>query len=104
MYFDVKHTVAKKPGGSIKVTFKYLHKSRLPIMLTYTSSVEDVHNLYKQEDKYITVERNNTGKWKEAEIVIDELSLENSCKHLCDFVLSGQYSEAKVTDIKVEIQ
>lgn len=104
MYFDVKDTVAKKPGGSIKVTFKYLDKSRLPIMLRYTSSVEDVHNLYKQEDKYITVERNNTGKWKEAEIVIDELSLENSCKHLCDFVLSGQYSEAKVTDIKVEIQ
>ena len=104
MYFDIKDNVAKKPEGSIKVTFKYLDKGRLPIMLRYTSSVEDVHNLYKQEDKYITVERNNTGKWKEAEIVIDELSLENSCKHLCDFVLSGQYSEAKVTDINVEIK
>ena len=104
MYFDVKDTVAKKPEGSIKITFKYLDKSRLPIMLRYTSSVEDVHNLYKQEDKYITIERKNTGKWKEAEIVIDELSLSNSCKHLCDFVLSGQYSEAKVTDINVELR
>ena len=86
------------------MTFKYLDKSRLPIMLRYTSSVEDVHNLYKQEDKYITIERNNSGAWKDAEIIIDELSLENSCKHLCDFVLSGQYSEANVTDIKVEIK
>lgn len=104
MYFDVKDELKKTPCGSIKVTFKYLDRSRLPIMLRYTSSVEDVHDLYKQEDKYLTVERNNSGKWKTAELVIDELSLENSCKHLCDFVLSGQYSEAKITDIKVEIQ
>ena len=104
MYFDVKDSLGKTPSGKIKVTFKYLDRSRLPIMLRYTSSVEDVHNLYKQEDKYITIERNNSGVWKEAEILIDELSLENSCKHLCDFVLSGQYSEAKVTDIKVEIK
>ena len=103
MYLDVNDDFAKAPTCDVKLKFRYKDEGKLPIMLTYTSSVEADTDLYKTEDKRIQIPRGNTKLWKDAEFVLEDISLNNSCRFLTDFALEGQYSKALISDITVEI-
>lgn len=103
LYLDVNDNFHKAPTCDVKLKFRYKDEGKLPIMLTYTSSVEADTDLYKTEDKRIQIPRGNTKLWKDAEFMLEDISLNNSCRFLTDFALEGQYSKALISDITVEI-
>lgn len=103
IYIDINDELAKTQKGSIKLKISYLDSGRQPIDIVYTSSVDTPVSYGNQEDKVVSIKRNNSGKWKNAEIILKDMSLYNSCKKATDFAICGRYSEVCIENIEIEI-
>ena len=73
-------------------------------MISTTDTTKEATNYGNFEDKTIEIPRNGTGKWKTAKIQLKKASLEDSCSHLTDFGVRGQYSDCYIKDVKVTVK
>ncbi len=104
MYFDIHDDVIRVPEGDVEIEITYLDNSMVPIELVYTNTTKEATNYGNFEDRIIEIKRSGTGKWKTAKVQLNNASLEDSCSHLTDFALRGQYSDCYIKDVKVTVK
>ncbi len=104
IYFDIHDDVIRTPEGDVEIELTYLDNCMVPLEVVYTNTTKEATNYGNFEDKTIEIARNGTGKWKTARVRLNNASLEDSCSHLTDFAIRGQYSDCYVKDIKVTVK
>lgn len=102
LYLDVKDSLGKTTKANGKLTFKYYDSGTSDIVVKYTSAIDSEENVWKQEDQEITIVCTGTNAWVEKTIEINDMSLDNSCKHLSDLVICTE-DNLNVCDIDFEI-
>ena len=102
LFFDINPEIVDVTDAAVKITFDYYDNSNKPLTITYTKGVEEYNDAWKSFNKSLEVRRENTQKWRTAEIVIDCGNFENIGKFESDFkVTSGGYN-AYIANVKVE--
>ena len=105
IYFNINDDKIRTQNGKVKIKFEYFDNSRLPINVVYTRAYINDVDFGMREDKVISLQRNNTKKWLEAEVVIDNANMINGVSYRTDFYITGGMSGAKVKNVEVvEIQ
>lgn len=104
IYFDIKDEVVRTAEGDVEIEITYLDNCMVPLEVVYTNTTKEATNYGNFEDKTIEIPRNGTGKWKTAKVQLKKASLEDSCSHLTDFALRGQYSDCYIKDVKVTVK
>ena len=102
LYLDVKDSIGKARKANGKLTFKYFDAGTSDIVVKYTSAIDSEENVWKQEDQQVTITGTSTDAWVEKTIELNNMSLDNSCKHLSDIVICTEDNQ-NVCDIDFEI-
>ena len=69
--------------------------------IKYTASPTSLKELAFRENKTITLEKSNSGKWKTVELEINNANLNNACKHQSDMVIYSPYSQLMIKDVEI---
>ena len=101
-FFDINAEVIDTDNGAVKLTFDYYDNGNRPLVLTYTKGVEEINDAWKIYNRETEIKRENTRKWKTAEIVIDCGNFENIGKFETDFKISSTEESAYIANIRVE--
>lgn len=101
-FFDINAEVIDTDNGAVKLTFDYYDNGTRPLVLIYTKGVEEINDAWKIYNRETEIKRENTRKWKTAEIVIDCGNFENIGKFETDFKISSTEESAYIANIKVE--
>lgn len=104
IYVDINDDVKYCADGSAEISFFYLDAGHQPIEIKYTSPHLTVYDLAKQEDKTVSIERTNSGKWKKATVKIDDMCMLDSGKHLTDFAITSKYSDVYISDLSIKFE
>ena len=102
IFLDINPEVIDIDDGAAKITFEYFDDGTKPLVLTYTKGVEERNDAWKVYNKTININRNNTKKWKTAEVIIDCGNFESIGKFETDFKIMSTEKNAFITNVKVE--
>ena len=102
LYLDVKDSLGKAQRANGRLTFKYYDSGTSDIVVKYTSATDSEANVWKQEDEEVTFTCTDTNAWVEKTIEMNNMSLDNSCKHLSDIVICTE-DNLNVCDLAFEI-
>lgn len=102
LFFDINPEIVDVNNASVKITFDYYDNSNKPLTITYSKGVEEYNDAWKYFNKTIEVRRENTNKWKTAEIVIDCGNFENIGKFESDFKIKSGALNAYIANVRVE--
>ena len=102
IFFDINPEVIDVDDGAAKITFEYFDDGTKPLVLTYTKGVEEKNDAWKVYNKTINISRDNTKKWKTAEVVIDCGNFESIGKFETDFKIRSTEKNAYIANVKVE--
>lgn len=104
IYFDINDQLIRTAEGNVEIEITYLDNCMVPLEVVYTNTTKEATNYGNFEDRTIEIPRNGTGKWKTAKVQLKKASLEDSCSHLTDFGVRGQYSDCYIKDVKVTVK
>lgn len=102
VFLDINPEVIDVDNGAAKITFEYFDDGTKPLVLTYTKGVEEKNDAWKIYNKTINISRENTKKWKTAEVVIDCGNFESIGKFETDFKIRSTEKNAYIANVKVE--
>ena len=102
LYLDLREELIDTDNGKIKISFEYIDNGFQPIMLTYTSGVETDNDRCNVFDAKKSIKRNNSGKWKTCEFVIDSGNFESIGTYETDIKIGASQSGVYITNLSVE--
>ena len=102
LFFDINPDIVDVDDAAIKLTFDYYDNTTKPLTLTYTKGVEEYNDAWKYFNKTVSIRRDNTNKWRTAEIIIPCGNFENIGKFESDFKIASGALNAYIANVKVE--
>lgn len=101
IYLKINDDKILSEDGNFKLRLTYLDRGRQPVNIKYTASPTSLKELAFRENKTITLEKSNSGKWKTVELEINNANLNNACKHQSDMVIYSPYSQLMIKDVEI---
>ncbi len=102
IFFDINPEVIDVDNGAAKITFDYFDDGTQPLVLTYTKGVETKNDAWKVFNKTVNISRDNTKKWRTAEVTIDCGNFESIGKFETDFKIRSGEKNVYIANVKVE--
>ena len=101
LFGQISRDIADSTDCKVMISFDYFDEGVQPIVLTYTNGVKKDADYWKTFNKEVMIKRENTKRWKTAEITIDSGNFEKVAKFASDFKIGGLCSKAYIKNIRV---